>query len=63
MTTVAPIEIAGCNAKRVSIAFLIEALAALGREIVMDLPGIVFSQRAVMAGSKAEAPPLGLSAG
>jgi hypothetical protein len=65
MTTVARIQIASFNAKRVSIASAIKATTVVGREIAMELPGVVFSQDAVLAGgdlSKAATPPLGLSA-
>jgi hypothetical protein len=59
------VQIAGFNAKRVSIASVIKAATVLGREIAMELPGVVFSQAAVLAGddlSKAATPPVGLSA-
>ena len=52
MTTVTRIQIAGFNAKRVSLAFLIETAAAVGREIARDLPGSCSASTRCWPGAK-----------
>jgi hypothetical protein len=45
MTTVARIQIASFNAKRVSIASVIKTATVVGREIAKDLPGSCSARR------------------